>query len=320
MRCSPRTGRLGWPQSRAKARVTDTLRSILTEAAGVLKAADCDKPWRRARQLAAGVLGLGPIELVMSPERMLCRPEAARLLAFARRMANGEPLSRVLGRREFWGLEFALSPETLDPRPESETLVEAVLARLPDRAAPQSVLDLGTGTGCLLLALLSELPMASGIGVDLSEEAVATARQNAQALGFADRAHFVVGDWGAALARRFDVIAANPPYVETAALRGLPREVSRYDPLRALDGGEDGLAAYRRIAPQLPALLAPSGLFVAEVGAGQSAAVAAVLQKRGLVIDAIERDLAGIERCVVARGNPVSARPAVSKEAGGREQ
>ncbi len=216
-------------------------------------------------------------------------------------MTRGEPLSRVLGRREFWGLDFALSNETFDPRPESETIIEAVLARVCDQLSPFRFLDLGTGTGCLLLALLSEFPAATGFGVDLSEAAAATARRNAETLGLAGRACFFVGDWSGALAQRFDVIVANPPYIATAALAELPDEVSGYDPRRALEGGEDGLAAYRSIAAHLPGLLAPSAMFVAEVGAGQAAAVAAILKDCGLTLEAIDRDLAGIERCVVAR-------------------
>ena len=176
-----------------------------------------------------------------------------------------------------------------------------MLARLAERTARLDLLDLGTGTGCLLLALLSEFPAAFGIGVDVSAGAAATARGNAAALGLAGRARFLVGEWGAALSARFTAIVANPPYIATPALAALPLEVRRHDPPRALDGGADGLDAYRRIAAGLPALLMPGGLFATEIGAGQAVAVAAILQARGLVIAGIERDLAGIERCVVAR-------------------
>jgi release factor glutamine methyltransferase len=304
MPSSPRIGRRDWPRSRVDARpgAADTLESILAEVAGALATAGYDQPRRRARQLIAGALGLSAAELLIQPERAIGRSETVRLLGLAGRMTRGEPLSRVLGRREFWGLDFALSDETLDPRPESETIVEAVLARVLDRGNSVRLLDLGTGTGCLLLALLSELPTATGFGIDLSEGAAATARRNAAALGLASRARFLVGDWGSALAQRFDVIVANPPYIATTALSELPRHVSGYDPRRALDGGEDGLAAYRCIARGLPGLLAPSALFVGEVGAGQAAAVAMLLKRCGLSLEAIVRDLAGIERCVVARG------------------
>ena len=170
-------------------------------------------------------------------------------------MLAREPLSRIIGRREFWGLEFLLSADTLDPRPESETVIEAILARLPDRDRAYRFLDLGTGTGCLLLALLSEYPAASGIGIDIAPGAARTARDNAERLGIGGRAQFAVGSWAAALTGRFDAVVANPPYIEHAAIADLPREVRQYDPIRALDGGADGLAAYRAIAADLQRLL-----------------------------------------------------------------
>ncbi len=216
------------------------------------------------------------------------------------RLAVGEPLSRVLGWREFWGLKFELSSETLDPRPESETIVEAVLARA-NRDAPLRLLDLGTGSGCLLLALLSELPSGFGMGVDFSPGAAEAARRNARLLGLGARARFFVGDWGGALAERFEVIVANPPYIATPALAELPREVSRYDPGLALDGGQDGLCAYRSIAQDASNLMAPSSLLAVEIGAGQASSVAAIFSNNGLYVEAIERDLAGHERCLVAR-------------------
>jgi len=281
--------------------VTDTLGAILAEAAAALSTAGFDEPRRRARRLVAGSLGLSPTELLGHPEHGLKRCEAERLRESLARVVGGEPLSRLLGRREFWGLNFALSADTLDPRPESETLVDAVLARIADRSAPLNVLDLGTGTGCLLLALLSEYRAAIGIGVDIAAGAVLTARCNAAALGLADRARFFVGDWGSALSGRFAAIVANPPYIASGELADLPPEVGRYDPRRALDGGKDGLVAYRWIAADLSALLAPGGVFAVEVGAGRALAAAAIFEDGGLIIDGIERDLAGVERCVAAR-------------------
>jgi release factor glutamine methyltransferase len=218
-----------------------------------------------------------------------------------KRVLAREPLSRIIGRREFWGLEFLLSADTLDPRPESETIVEAVLVRLPERDRPYRFLDLGTGTGCLLSALLSEYPAASGIGIDIAPGAAKTARDNARRLGLGARACFVTGSWAAALSGRFDAIVANPPYVERGALAGLPPEVRQYDPIRALDGGVEGLEAYRAIAADLPRLLPPDGLFAGEIGLGQAGSVATILRLHGLRVDAVVRDLAGIERCLIAR-------------------
>jgi release factor glutamine methyltransferase len=279
--------------------VAHTLASILTEATAALSAAGLDEPRRRARRLVSGCLDLSPTEMLSYPERGIEPPAVERLRESLARLAAGEPLSRILGWREFWGLRFTLSTDTLDPRPESETLVEAVLRRIADRNATFSVLDLGVGSGCLLLALLSEFPAAVGIGVDVTVGAVITARKNAAMLGFADRAQFFVGDWGSALSGGFAVIIANPPYIASVALAGLPPEVGRFDPRRALDGGEGGFAAFRRIAEGLPVWLAPGGIFAAEVGAGQSAAVAAILKAKGFSIIGIDRDLAGVERCIV---------------------
>jgi release factor glutamine methyltransferase len=280
---------------------SDTIGSVLAEAAAMLSAAGLDEPRRRARRLVSGSLGITSTELLSRTERAIEPGAVDRLRDSLFRMMRGEPLSRILGWREFWGLRFALSADTLDPRPESETLVEAVLRRLGDRSAPLRILDLGTGTGCLLLALLSEFPAAVGIGVDIAAGAVMTATENAAMLNFADRAEFVIGDWGSALSGQFSVIVANPPYIASSTLANLPPEVDCHDPRLALDGGEDGLVPYRRIAENLPALLTRGAIFAAEVGAGQAAAAAAILEARGLLIDGIECDLAGIERCVVAR-------------------
>ena len=226
-------------------------------------------------------------------------------------MAEREPLSRILGRREFWGLEFALSADTLDPRPETETVVEAVLRRVLNRNAPLRFLDLGTGTGCILLALLSEFPAAIGFGVDIALGAVMTALGNAATLGLGERAHFLVGDWGTAISGRFDVIASNPPYIGGAALADLPPEVALYDPRLALDGGADGLGAYRSLVFDLLRLLRPGGVFACEVGSGQAPAVAAILRARGFEVDGCERDLAGIARCVMARAPARAAQKVV---------
>ena len=277
-----------------------TIGATIDEAAAALAAAGFDEPRRRTRRLVATALDLSPSEVFAHPERRLSEAQWARLGGMLRRMLAHEPLSRIAGKREFWGLEFLLSADTLDPRPETETVVEAVLARLPRNAAHR-FLDLGTGTGCLLLALLSEFPQASGIGVDIAPGAALTARLNAERLGLAGRARFAVGDWAAAISGRFAAVVANPPYIATAAIATLAPEVGEYDPHVALDGGADGLAAYRAIAPDLPRLLAPGGLFAAEIGAGQAAAVTAILAEQGVApIDAIP-DLAGIARCVVAR-------------------
>ncbi len=278
-----------------------TLGSLLFEAAARLAAAGFEEPRRRARGLFAAALDCDRAHLVGHPERELDAGERERIAAFLRRMLAHEPLSRILGRREFWGLDFALSKATFDPRPETETVVEAVLKELEDPGAPLRLLDLGTGTGVLLLSLLSELPNASGVGIDRIEGAAATARGNAAALGFEGRARFLVGDWGGAVLGGFDGIVANPPYIPTPALASLPPEVRCHDPRAALDGGADGLDAYRAIARDLPRLLVPGGIFACEVGEGQAAAVGEILAASGLLFAGAAPDLAGIPRALLAR-------------------
>jgi release factor glutamine methyltransferase len=213
------------------------------------------------------------------------------------RRARREPVSRIVGRREFWSLDFMLSPATLDPRPDSECLIEAALAAAPEDAATL-VLDLGTGSGCLLLAFLSERKRATGLGVDLSADAVATARENAARLGLAERARFAVGDWGAGVTGGFDLILCNPPYIPAGDIEGLAPEVAHHDPRLALAGGEDGLEAYRELAPELARLLRPRGRAVLEVGHGQADAVGRLMAAAGLSTHARRADLGGIERCL----------------------
>jgi len=209
-------------------------------------------------------------------------------------------MAYILGEREFWSLPLFVGPGVLVPRPETETLVEAALEAFPDRRVPLGILDLGTGSGCLLLALLREYPNASGVGVDRSAEALAHATLNARRHGLADRAHLVHGDWGRGLAGPFELIVANPPYVASGELTELAPEVARYEPRAALDGGADGLDAYRAILPDLPRLLAPAGVACLEIGAGQATALAALAEVAGFRV-AVRPDLAGIPRCLVLR-------------------
>jgi release factor glutamine methyltransferase len=277
-----------------------TLGSLIGEAAAALSEAGFEEPRRLARRLTGSAFAVSAARLLAESDREVDSKDAQRLHEFLRRMVQHEPLSRIFGHREFWGLDFALSPDTLDPRPETETLVASVLARIEDRGAPLTILDLGVGTGCVLLALLTELSAATGIGVDICAGAARTARANAAALGLAARADFIVGDWLAALDARFSVIVANPPYIATGMLGGLPRAVRDYDPVLALDGGGDGLAAYRAIAAGLAARLAPAGIFAVEIGAGQRGDVQAILAEAGLAVDGVESDLGGISRCVIA--------------------
>ncbi len=219
--------------------------------------------------------------------------------ALARRLA-GEPLWRVLGAREFWGLSFSLSPGTLEPRPDSETLIEASLQHLGERRQEAlNVLDLGTGTGCLLIAALSEFPQARGIGVDLSEDALATAAGNAVSNGVSERAQFRLARWDEGLNGTFDLILSNPPYIATGEITRLDAGVREHDPLLALDGGPDGLDAYRALAALLPARLAPGGCAILEIGAGQEDQVRDLMTAAGLRHLQSHRDLGGHNRALV---------------------
>ncbi len=224
--------------------------------------------------------------------------EIAEFEPLVARRAAREPLALILGRREFWSLDLAVSRATLIPRSDSETLIEAALDAFADRAPPQRILDLGTGTGCLLLAALTEFPAAFGVGVDRSADAVALAARNAAALGLSHRAAFVCGDWAQALAAPFDLVLCNPPYIPTSELKGLMPEVAGYEPSSALDGGQDGCSAYRDLLPDLPRLLNPDGVAVLELGVGQAETVADLAQEAGLA-HGLRSDLSGITRALV---------------------
>ena len=212
-----------------------------------------------------------------------------------------EPLAYITGHKEFWSLDFEVGPDTLIPRPETETIIEQALAIFPDRNASLAVLDLGTGTGCLLVAFLKEFPNTRGLGIDLSEKACAVSRRNAARHELGDRCEIRVGDWAATVTGPFDVILSNPPYIRTPDLAGLEPEVVCYEPIPALDGGPDGLDAYRVLAPELVRLLRPGGHALVEVGAGQSGEVAALMLQAGLEVVRIAPDLAGIPRVLTVR-------------------
>jgi release factor glutamine methyltransferase len=279
--------------------VSATVGDAVTAVARRVAAAGVAEPRREARLLVALALGVAPATVLGYPERPLEPAAQARLDGLAARRAAGEPYARLLGRRQFWSLDFALTPDTLDPRPDSETLIEAALAHLPDRAAPLKLIDFGTGTGCLLLALLSELPNAVGIGVDILPGAAAAARLNAAALGLGRRASFMVGHWGDPIAGEADVILANPPYIPSGDINGLAPEVADHEPRAALDGGNDGLAAFRELAGDLGRLARSGGIVVVEVGQGQAPMVAWLMARAGLSVRAIRCDLSGIERVLV---------------------
>ncbi|RED38326.1 release factor glutamine methyltransferase [Rhodopseudomonas thermotolerans] len=256
-----------------------------------------------ARLLVGEVTGLDLTGLITQADRVLTHQQIERLQSFAARRLGGEPVARILGMREFWGLPFELSADTLVPRPDTETVVEATLAFLAERgAAAPRILDIGTGSGAILLALLYERPDAVGVATDISLGALRTARCNAQRLGLADRVCFVACDYTAALRGPFDLIVSNPPYIPGTEIAALDREVREHDPRRALDGGADGLDAYRKIIPESVRLLQPDGALTVEIGQGQEADVSALMQAAGLTVsDPFRADLSGIFRSVTGR-------------------
>jgi release factor glutamine methyltransferase len=287
------------PDGRSPAAGTGSLEAALRWGQDRLRGAGVEAPRRDARLLLAAALELGPSAPMMAGERRLAPGQRRRFEALVERRRRREPVSRILGRREFWSLDLAISPATLDPRPDSETLVVAVLGRIGDPDRPRRVLDLGTGSGNLLLAVLAALPGAWGVGLDRDGAALATAAANAGTLGLAARSAFAAGDWGAALAATWDVILCNPPYVRSGDIDGLAPEVARYEPRGALDGGPDGLSAYRRVVPEIARLLARDGVAAVELGAGQAAEVAALARDEGLEVLECVRDLAEIQRCLL---------------------
>ena len=249
-----------------------------------------------ARFLVAHVLGCSAHDLAVLDERPAGRDVIMGALALAERRKAGEPVGRIVGEREFWGLPFRLGSATLEPRPDTETLVEAALSAFADRHDQAlTVLDLGTGTGAILLALLSELPRAHGVGVDLAVGAVEIARSNAERLRLLDRASFLVGDWAGAIGAEFDIVVANPPYIPSQEIDSLPLEVRGFDPHLALHGGADGLNAHRAILAELERIVKRDGHAFVEVGAGQLGAVAKLAANHGFAAKG-HYDLAGIGR------------------------
>jgi release factor glutamine methyltransferase len=266
----------------------------LAQASARLAAAGVEDARREARILLAAALGTDAAGLLGREE---IDPAVVEPL-LARRAAR-EPMAYILGRREFWGLSFLTTPASLIPRPDSETLIEAAIAARQDSRAVRRVLDLGTGTGCLLLAALTEFRQAFGVGVDLAPAAAALAARNAGALGLAGRTAFFAGDWAAALTGAFDLILSNPPYIRAGDVKTLMPEVADFEPSLALDGGADGLHAYRRILGALPGLLARDGVAVLELGAGQADAV--VRMAAAEFATSLHVDLAGHDRALVLR-------------------
>jgi release factor glutamine methyltransferase len=280
-----------------------TYDALLRDTAVALTAAGIDNARFEARLLLAAATGLSIERLVARGTDPLLAETVDSVRALTARRVRREPMAYILGEREFWGLPFKVTPAVLVPRPDSETVIEAALSLMPDRTRAWRLLDLGVGSGCLLLALLREYPQARGVGLELSSDALRVARENAEALGVADRVQFVHGDWRRAnwaeeLAGPFDLAVSNPPYIETGALDGLMPEVADFEPRPALDGGADGLDAYRILAHAGPKLVTSGGCFLVEGGARQAAEITGIFSSGGGRPLGLWKDLGGIERVV----------------------
>jgi release factor glutamine methyltransferase len=280
----------------------ETVEGLVSAFRARLTAAGIANAGLDARVLVLDALGLDRAAAIADPKRK-ADPDGLRQARdhLARRL-RGEPVSRILGRREFFGRDFIVTPATLDPRPDTEAVVETALKRLSGMSSP-SILDLGTGSGAILVTLLCEIGTAVGTGTDASAAALQVARENARGLGVAERATFMVADWFAGIDGRFDLIVSNPPYIPRGEIATLEIDVRHHDPIEALDGGPDGLAAYRSIAADAHRVLAPGGAVIVEVGSTQASAVIGIFGQHGYsssaACQAVVRDLAGRDRVVV---------------------
>ena len=276
------------------------LRELVAQLTGHLAEAGVEGPRTDAWLLLGAATGRSRADLIAGHVDHLSAREMKRLEALTRRRLAREPMAYIIGEKEFWSLPLWVTPAVLIPRPDSETVVEAALAEVADPGAPLRVLDLGTGSGCLLLALLSELANATGVGVDANAAALTVAQRNAERLGLAPRAHFMQDDWGRSLDDRFDLIVSNPPYVPEDEFEELAPEIRKFEPRDALAAGPDGLVAYAALAGHCARLLMPRGRVVLEIGRGQAEAVASILERHELEVIGSRADLSGVERCLIA--------------------
>lgn len=275
-----------------------TIGDWLINATAKLQAAGVDTPRLDAQLLLCHYMDIDRAQIIGFPEREIS--DEITLNKLLQRRILREPLSHIIGKREFWSLDFIVNADVLDPRPDSETLVEVLLDRINDKNAALHIIDFGTGSGCLLLALLSELPNATGIGVDVSNKALDVAKLNAKNLNFINRCNFVQSSWGENLSQRADIIISNPPYIPAKDIEGLQREVKNYEPRLALDGGVDGLNPYPLIADFAYKHLNKKGLIGFEFGIGQEKDVAKILKDGGFIDLMYHKDLGLITRCLTA--------------------
>ncbi len=282
-------------------RPDETIADAIRRAATLLTLSGIDEPLRDSRLLAGAALGAGQATLIARETTRIGQDASSVFSRLVRRRMNREPVSRILGQHGFWKDELLIAPGVLDPRADTETLVEAVLDYVPERLlSTPAILDLGTGSGAILCALLREFPKAAALGIDVSPAACALARRNLERLKLTDRAEIREGGWEDFNEGKWNIIVSNPPYIESGEISALDPEVRLWDPATALDGGPDGLGAYRSLAPLVSNLLAPGGLVFLEVGFNQSETVPHILAMAGLLVKEVRRDLGGNPRVVIA--------------------
>ena len=278
---------------------TTSVKIVLEWAKEKLLGAQIESPILDARLLLGFALGTPHARFYGLEDKILTRSQADNYVKVIERRCKREPVSRIMGTRGFWDLTLRLNRSSLDPRPDSEILIESILRAFPDKAANLKFIDFGTGTGCLLLSALNEFPNSNGVGVDISNECIKLAKENAILNGLGQRSLFIESDWGREVTDKFDVIIANPPYIQSDTIPTLDPEVKNFDPHLALNGGPDGLSCYRKLAPQFAAVLKERGLIFLEIGYNQSESVASIMEHSGLKCLQINQDLGKRDRCLV---------------------
>ncbi len=278
-----------------------TVKDVLLPAVKKLQAAKIESASLDVRLLLQHVLHIESATHLLDEAHHLTSAQEKQFQMLIEERICRKPMAHILGKREFWSLEFSVTEDTLDPRPDSETLIEAVLEQRFSRAAPLRILDMGTGTGCLILTLLSEFPNATGVAVDISQAALSVASRNAESLGIKNRVECVKSDWNCAISGVFDIVISNPPYIASRDILKLAPEVALYEPMLALDGGADGLTCYRTIINALPTLLSKDGVAVLEMGFGQLESLQQLVNEQPLICTHVRQDLAGIARAIVIK-------------------
>lgn len=281
------------------AKETTSVKVILEWAKEKLLGVQIESPILEARLLLGFALGIPQERFYGSEDKVLTKSQADNYTKIIERRCKREPVSRIIGTRGFWNLTLKINLSSLDPRPDSEILVDSILRNFPDKAANLKFIDFGTGTGCLLLSALNEFPNSSGVGVDISKECITLAKENAALNGLSQRALFIESDWGREVTDKFDVIIANPPYIQSGTISTLDPEVKDFDPHIALNGGQDGLSCYRKLAPQFVETLKKGGLVFLEIGYNQRESVSKIMEHSGLKCLYINQDLGNRDRCLI---------------------